>query len=206
MRKTRYRIETLALAALLLCPGAATAQEEPQVWALELREDPLVERAMVASLKGVADEDGHRFSLEQLSILQPIMVALGNTDGSEDLRLELSKYHFDQPLWAGRTEDGYVEHRLKTEGELRVRVRSTEGQVPYSLVVWVSDPIEPELTPVVVSMEEFEGGGGEGGGSDDGGDGSGGGGGSPVLWIIAIALVAILGVLVYMAKQGRSAA
>ena len=200
MRRWHFRGGYTALLFLALAAPASSGQEEPQVWALELKEDPAVQRAKVAVLTGTADEEGHRFSLEQLSILQPVMVALGNADGSDDLRLELSKYHFDQPLWAGRTRDGYVEHRLKTEGELRVRVRSTGGEVPYDLVVWVSDPIEPELPAVVVSMEEFEGGG-----FVEGGGPAGGGGGSPVMWLIAVALVGILGVLVYMAKQGRSA-
>jgi hypothetical protein len=141
-------------------------------------------RAVV--VKGKAGPDGHRFLVEGLTAMMPVTVLLRPVRQGEDVRLQLSKYAWNQPLREGETEGDILKFKIRTEGEFQATVSAPEAGTAYRLLVWVGDEVKPEMRPVVVKASEFEG------------TGEGGGFGSLVLWVIAgllgigIVLLAIL--------------
>lgn len=176
------------LACALLAPAAAFAADPPPPNIIRLEPKPMeglrAGRAVV--VKGKAGPDGHRFLVEGLTAMMPVTVLLRPVRQGEDVRLQLSKYAWNQPLREGETEGEVLKFKIRTEGEFQATVSAPEAGTAYRLLVWVGDEVKPEMRPVVVKASEFE----------DSGDG--GGFGSLVLWVIAgllgigIVLLAIL--------------
>lgn len=176
------------LAGALLAPAAAFAADPPPPNIIRLEPKPMeglrAGRAVV--VKGKAGPDGHRFLVEGLTAMMPVTVLLRPVRQGEDVRLQLSKYAWNQPLREGETEGDILKFKIRTEGEFQATVSAPEAGTAYRLLVWVGDEVKPEMRPVVVKASEFEG------------TGEGGGFGSLVLWVIAgllgigIVLLAIL--------------
>lgn len=176
------------LACALLAPAAAFAADPPPPNIIRLEPKPMeglrAGRAVV--VKGKAGPDGHRFLVEGLTAMMPVTVLLRPVRQGEDVRLQLSKYAWNQPLREGETEGEVLKFKIRTEGEFQATVSAPEAGTAYRLLVWVGDEVKPEMRPVVVKASEFEG------------TGEGGGFGSLVLWVIAgllgigIVLLAIL--------------
>lgn len=176
------------LACALLAPAAAFAADPPPPNIIRLEPKPMeglrAGRAVV--VKGKAGPDGHRFLVEGLTAMMPVTVLLRPVRQGEDVRLQLSKYAWNQPLREGETEGDILKFKIRTEGEFQATVSAPEAGTAYRLLVWVGDEVKPEMRPVVVKASEFEG------------TGEGGGFGSLVLWVIAgllgigIVLLAIL--------------
>ncbi|MBY4597291.1 hypothetical protein K3217_17395 [bacterium BD-1] len=174
------------LACALLAPAAAFAADPPPPNIIRLEPKPMeglrAGRAVV--VKGKAGPDGHRFLVEGLTAMMPVTVLLRPVRQGQDVRLQLSKYAWNQPLREGETEGGILKFKIRTEGEFQATVSAPEAGTAYRLLVWVGDEVKPEMRPVVVKASEFE----------EAGDG----GGSLVLWVIAgllgagIVLLAIL--------------
>lgn len=156
----RLLIAVLAL-ALLLTAGAALAQEEGHK--LVPKGVPDIEKGKAALVRGEAGPDGDRFYVEHLSMLQPVSVVLIARDVERPLKLNLSKYRYEESDRAGETgEEGAVAFHFRTQGELKVHVAPVgqpDGAVsPYNLIVWVGDEFAPELKPPVVLASATEGG------------------------------------------------
>lgn len=176
------------LACALLAPAAAFAADPPPPNIIRLEPKPMeglrAGRAVV--VKGKAGPDGHRFLVEGLTAMMPVTVLLRPVHQGEDVRLQLSKYAWNQPLREGETEGEVLKFKIRTEGEFQATVSAPEAGTAYRLLVWVGDEVKPEMRPVVVKASEFEG------------TGDVGGFGSLVLWVIAgllgigIVLLAIL--------------
>lgn len=176
------------LACALLAPAAVFAADPPAPNIIRLEPKPMeglrAGRAVV--VKGKAGPDGHRFLVEGLTAMMPVTVLLRPVRKGDDLRLQLSKYAWNQPLREGETEGEILKFKIRTEGEFQATVTAPEAGTAYRLLVWVGDEAKPEMRPVVVKASEFEA------------PGEGGGFGSPVLWVIAgllavgIVLLAIL--------------
>lgn len=176
------------LACALLAPAAAFAADPPPPNIIRLEPKPMeglrAGRAVV--VKGKAGPDGHRFLVEGLTAMMPVTVLLRPVRQGEDVRLQLSKYAWNQPLREGETEGEVLKFKIRTEGEFQATVSAPEAGTAYRLLVWVGDEVKPEMRPVVVKASEFEGAS------------EGGGFGSLVLWVIAgllgigIVLLAIL--------------
>jgi len=181
-----------------VAPRLAGQMEDESARRLTPRAEPDLPAGKYAFVEGEAGRQPHRFYLENLSILQPITVTLIARNPGDEIRLELGKYRFDQPDRTAATgSDGVVFERLRTQGELKIGVSAEGGPKPYLLSVWVGDEIEAELPPVLVAAKDY--------GGDSGSSGFALGG-SPVLWVIAAALLVIVGLLAKMAfgKRGRS--
>lgn len=176
------------LACALLAPAVATAADPPPPNVIRLEPKPMeglrAGRAVV--VKGKAGPDGHRFLVDGLTAMMPVTVLLRPVRKGDDVRLQLSKYAWNQPLREGETEGDVLKFKIRTEGEFQATVSAPEAGTAYRLLVWVGDEVKPEMRPVVVKASEFE----EAGES--------GGAGSLVLWVIAgllgagIVLLAIL--------------
>ncbi len=163
------------------------------------KEVPDVPGGRIAVLQGNVDKKGDKFIVENLSILQPVEVTLLSKDPDADLTLQLCKLDWKKPERSGSTKGtGIQTFRIRTEGDLKIFVASSRGEVPGQLVVWVGDRIQPEMKPAFIPKEQYKG-------TKGGSPGAAAGLGSPVLWIIALLLAAILAVLIIFLKRGKKA-
>lgn len=194
MARALLRLRSACLLAVLLAlPAAAQQAPEaaaPSIIRLEPKAMEGLKTGRAVVVKGKAGPEGHRFLVDQLTMLMPVTVALRPTRQGDALDLQLSKYAWNQPLREGDTEGDILQFKIRTEGEFQIVVSAKEAGTPYRLLVWVGDETKPTMRPVVVKASEFEGGG-----TRDWG--------SLVLWVIAGLLlvgIALLAVLVLRRK------
>ena len=185
---------SVLLAATASLAFAATTQaaqrEPPKIIRLEPKKMKEIEVGKGVVVKGAAGPQAHRFGLDKITYLMPIVVALRPVNKGDEVGLKLTKYAWNQPLRQGSTSGEVLSYAFRTESEFQIAVDSKKSGTPYRLFVWVGDEVKPEFTPVVVKASEF-----------DGAKSSFPGG--IVLWVIAAALVAtvaLLGVLVLRRK------
>ena len=102
------------LACALLAPAAAFAADPPPPNIIRLEPKPMeglrAGRAVV--VKGKAGPDGHRFLVEGLTAMMPVTVLLRPVRQGQDVRLQLSKYAWNQPLREGETEGGILKFKI----------------------------------------------------------------------------------------------
>jgi hypothetical protein len=180
----------LALLCLLAIPAAGWAEETG--YKLVPGKVPDIDQGTAAIIKGEAGPDGDRFYLEHLTMLQPVSVVLMARDIARPLKLNLSKYRYDQSDRAGATgEEGAVAFHFRTQGELKIEVRAEDGSAaspaPYYLVAWVGDEFKPELPPPVVLAR------------------AGGGGVFPWKWLaIGLAVLIALGGVFWLGRRAST--
>lgn len=180
------------LAAALSLPLAASAQEQQEkrdVHQLTLEKHPQFANGRIAMVEGEADAEGVRLVVNKLSILQPVGVALVAADGAgADMRLALWKYAEDEVQREGSTrESGAVSFQFRTEDDLQIRIVSPDGPKRYKLAVWAGDEVDLPVPSPFVSQA-----------------GVTGAGTSPVMYVIAAAVVAIaifMGAIVMRRKR-----
>lgn len=179
-----------AVAVLLFMPFSfASAAESPQVrsYKLELKKMDGVERGKTAVVKGEAGDTPHRFLVDGLNMNMPMVVLVRPLRENDEVSVRLTKYGWNEPLREGTAKGEPLAFKFRTEGEFQIAV-SAGKPTPYRLLVWAGEEVKPELRPVVIKASEYEGASS---------------GISPVMWVIAAALVAIailLGVLVMRRK------
>jgi len=167
---------------------------DPTAYRLDLKAIPELEQGKIAMAEGTAGPGGVRFVAENLSILQPVVVTVLAKDPDDDVRVSLSKYRYDESDRSGTTKgEGMYTTRLRTQGDLKVVVSSPDPK-PFQLVVWAGDEVAREMPPVIVSDPDAVSG-----------SGGWGLGGSVVMWVIAGALLAIVGLLAVIVLRGRAA-
>lgn len=185
---------TAALVAALSVPLAASAPQNPDpndktaVHALTLEKHPEFGNGRIAMVEGEAGPEGVRLVVSKLSILQPVGVALVAADGGDaDLQLSLWKYAEDDVQRQGSTRgDGWVSFQFRTEDDLQIRIVSPEGPKRYKLAVWAGDEVDVPVPSPFVSQAGF------------------GSGTSPLMYVIAAAVVAIaifMGVIAMRRKK-----
>ena len=179
---------------LLFVPLCANAQE----FKIVPKQDPAVQNGKVMALQGTVGQGGEKFILEGLGILQPVEVTLLSKDPDSDLTLQLCKFDWKKPEKTGSTKGtGIQTFKVRTEGDLKIFVASSQGEQPYQLAVWVGDEMRPGMKSAFIPKDEYK--------KMKGGSSGMPGIGSPVLWIIALLLGAILVVLIIFLKRGRKA-
>lgn len=186
------RTMTAAVIAALSLPLAASAQQQEEkrdVHQLTLEKHPEFSNGRIAMVEGEADAQGTRLVVSKLSILQPVGVALAAIDGAgTDLKLSLWKFAEDDVQREGSTrDDGYVSFQFRTEDDLQIRIVSPDGPKRYRLAVWAGDEVEVPVPSPFVSQAGFTGSGT-----------------SPLMYVIAAAVVAIaifLGVIAMRRKK-----
>ena len=177
----------------------------------ELKALPQTPGWKTAMLQGAADEQGHRFLVPKLDVLQPVAVILVPIESGDDLTLKLFKHDFKKPLREASTGGrSSAVLRTRTQGGMHIEVASKGGVKGYQLVIMVGDEVKipaPSLF-VPVSHAGIPLGGSNmkaataasvAGTTQQGGN-------SPVLWLIAGSLVVIVGLLVVMLlRRGKGA-
>ncbi len=183
------------LAFSMVLQTVAFAQQA--AYKLEPRAIPQIENGQVAMLEGSTDAEGDRYFVENLNIRQPVSVTLLTQNPDHDLRLILSKYNYDETEKEGSTRGKQrLTLETRTQGEMKIQVKSPEAERNYQLLLWVGDEVLPNMAPVIVSMEDYETGSSS--------DNASAFPGSPVLWVIAILLggiMALLGAMVFRGKK-----
>jgi hypothetical protein len=179
-----------ALTALLLIPFFVSAADAPPVrsYKLELKKMDGVDQGKTAVVKGEAGKTPHRFLVDGVNMNTPMVVLVRPVREEDEVSLRLTKYAWNQPLREGTAKGEPLAFKFRTEGEFQIAV-SADKPTPYRLLVWAGEEVKPELRPVVIKASEFNGGSSSSV--------------SPVMWVIAGALVAIailLGVLVMRRK------
>jgi hypothetical protein len=169
---------------------AADQPKAPDVYPLQLIADPAIRNGKVAAVEGTAGRSGQKLAVADLSVLQPVEVTLFAVDGTDDLRLDLSKFILDRPAKSISTKGaGFATARFRTQGDLQLTVTSPEGPRPYRLLVWAGNEATPQVPSLFAPIDAA----------------SPGSGGPPMMWVIAGLLVIIAGFLgVLVLKRGRS--
>ena len=177
----------IAALAALLCVSFVSAAEPTQVrsYKLELKKMEGVEHGKTAVVKGEAGSAPHRFLVDNLNMNMPLVVLVRPLHERDEVAVRLTKYAWNHPLREGTAKGEPLAFKFRTEGEFQIAV-SADKPTPYRLLVWAGDEAKPELRPVVLKASEYEGPASD---SDV----------SPVMWVIAAALIVIavlLGMLV----------
>lgn len=188
----RYVLPCLLVTGLA---GTAIAQAPapdagPQIIRLEPKPMEGLDRGKAVVVKGKAGPEAHRFLVDGLSFMNPVGVALRPVDKGNRVELAITKYAWNSPLRQGDTDGDILRYGFRTEGEFQISVTAPEPGTDYRLMVWVGDETKPDFAPVVVKASEFEG--------------EGGGWGSLVLWVIAGALVLLVGLVAFIAFRRKS--
>lgn len=189
----RLLLKALLVAAI---PVAAAAQQpdpndKTPVHELTLETHPEFSNGRIAMVEGEADAEGVRLVVSKLSILQPVGVALVAADPNDNLQLALWKYAEDEVQRQGSTRgDGYVSFQFRTEDDLQIRIVSPDGPKRYKLAVWAGDEVDLPVPSPFVSQAGFTGSGP---------------GTSPLMYVIAAAVVAIAIFLGVIAMRRKSA-
>ena len=138
---------------------SAASKETPTTYNLQLKKDPAIPTGQAAGVGGDVDGAGHRFLVENLTLVQPVAVGVVADDPSKPIEVKLSKYDFESTDRNGTTDSsGRASFRLRTEGDLRILVRSTTSEpAPYSLMVWVGEEVPSEVRGPLVPMKKGSG-------------------------------------------------
>lgn len=190
----------LRLCALLICSPVALAAADPTPpSAVALKPEPSKEIASgkLASVQAEVSTEPARYVIENLTILQPVQLVVATKKAGENVKVQLSKVLWDQVEQEATTEaTGIAVFKFRTEGDVKIKVTSGDGQShTYQIACWVGNAQQlPQKSPFV-SMAAFK-------------KNAPGGGGllaSPVLWIIAGLLGAIVVLLAVLVLKKKSA-
>jgi hypothetical protein len=216
MQPSAVRALGLFTAFLVFSSAAAMGAEETiPLWGITPEADSnLPAGGKIAAFEGVTSDAQHRFVVQDLKITQPVLVMLTARNEGDDLQLQLAKYSFDRPERTGSTKAERSQiFRIRTEGDLKIAVSGPQAGMPYQLLVWTGDSIQPPFDPVLVPPAEYQllaataktpaGGGAPAAALPAAAAAPVSAGTSPVLWVIAgllFLIVALLAVVVLKRK------
>ena len=183
---------------LLLGLAALAAGDPTPPSAITLKPEPSndIASGKLAGVQSEVGSDPERYVVENLTILQPVQLIVATKKAGENVKVQLSKTLWDQVEQEATTEaTGAAVFKFRTEGDVKIKVTSGDGQEHvYQLFCWVGDAQQPSQKSPFVSMAAFK-------------KAAPGGGlvASPVLWVIAGLLGAIVVLLAVIALKKKSA-
>lgn len=186
----------LVLAVFASAVPVALAKDPPvSQYKLQLRKVDGIPTGKAALVMGKVGDKAHRFYLDNLNMLVPVVVTLRPGTPGADANLRITKYGWNDPVREGRTKGTeQVSFRFRTQGEFQIAVTGAKPDTPYKLLVWAGDEVKPDFKPVVVTRSEYEK-------TQDSSWLPGG----AVLWVIAAALLGILGLLAVLVLRRKRA-
>jgi len=200
----RRLVVSIGVAALICVVRPAAAGDIPE-YKLQMQTSPKVPGKQ-RIIDGQAGPQPDRFFVEGLGVLQPVAVTLIAKNKGDEITVAFGQDRWDETIQKATTsaDKPEVTTKLRTQGDLKMSVTAATEPKPYWLIVWVGDPVDPEaqLAPVVVPMSQYKREHPDAGKRP----GAAAGGTSPVMVVIAVALVAIVLLLALMAfrKKGKS--
>jgi len=184
---------------LLLGLAALAAGDPTPPSAVALKPEPSKDIASgkLAAVQSEIGTEPARYVVENLTILQPVQLVVATRKAGENVKVQLSKVRWDQVEQEATTEaTGAAVFKFRTEGDVKIKVTSGDGQPhTYQIVCWVGDAQKPPQKSPFVSMAAFKKNAPSGGGLLA----------SPVLWIIAGLLGAIVILLAVIVLKKKSA-
>lgn len=192
MRPARWR-GLLSIAAVLTALSVNAASPPIKSYRLELKKLEQIEHGKATVVKGDAGTQPHRFVVDGVNMNMPIVVLARPLRPTDSVDVRLTKYGWDQVLRQATAKGEPVALKFRTEGEFQISVTAAKP-TPYRLFVWVGDEAKPDMRPVFVKASEYK----------ESTSSGAGGGASPVMWVIAIALVAIAGLLGVLVLRKKS--
>lgn len=152
----------LGLSSVPAAPARAADPPSP-AYRLEPKKVPDLADGRAALVRGKTAAGPHRFYLEHMHMMVPVVVTLRPLQPDARLDLAVGKYPWEPPVRQGRAEKGeQVSFRFRTQGEFQVAVSSPDPGTAYKLMIWVGDEIKPVLKPVVVPQSQYQGPAGSG--------------------------------------------
>jgi hypothetical protein len=135
---------------------AAYGQPATKVYDLKLEPTTYIAEGKGALIASATNKTGHRFRVEHLTILTPVVVGLYARDPKVKLTLQLAKYDWNTPKMSAVTDiNGVAALLLRTEGELKILVKgSNETEAGYGLAVWAAKEITPPMPSIFVPFSE----------------------------------------------------
>lgn len=200
----RRAVVSIGVLALICVVPLAAAGDIPE-YKLQMQTSPKVP-GKHRIIEGQAGPQPDRFVLDGLGVLQPVAVTLIAKNKGDEITVAFGQDRWDETIQKATTsaDKPEVTTKLRTQGELQISVTASTEPRPYWLIVWVGDAVDPaaELAPVVVPMSKYK----REHPDAAKGPGTAAGGSSPVMVVIAVALVAIVLLLAFMAfrKKGKS--
>lgn len=157
MNSARLHLGLAALAVLVVLPGGSLAQlpgPTPTPFPLTLEAHERVAFGKVAAVEGNAGADLQKFSLAELQITQPVLVALVPIGRQDELELQLYKGRWDAPVRTERATGAPALVQFRTQGDLGIGVRGTSAAAAqYQLLVWAGEELdEVALAPAIVPL------------------------------------------------------
>ncbi len=139
--------------------AAAQTTAKIPVYRLEPRVVPDIPGGKAVLVSGKAGVTPHRFFLENLHMLVPVLVTVRSVNPQDVINVKITKLKWDDPLREGNTAGGnQVSFRFRTQGEFQVSLDSAKPAAPYKMMVWVGKDIRPGVRPVFVPKSQYDDG------------------------------------------------
>ncbi|HSE47961.1 MAG TPA: hypothetical protein VLA96_02005, partial [Terriglobales bacterium] len=146
---------------VLLLATVAVAQNRR--WEIEPKADERVRAGKLSIVGGMTNEQGVRFVIDQIDIMQPIAITLASEDAAKKLKLAIYKDSPEHALFAKETEaNGAVTAKFRTAESVQLQVSGPAG-AKYQLMTWVGPtvvvptptafvPIDAQGAPLVAGV------------------------------------------------------
>ena len=93
---------------------------------------------------------GENLSSKVWEFSQPVEITFFQKIPSRTSTLQLCKFDWKKPEKTGSTKGtGIQTFKVRTEGDLKIFVASSQGERPYQLAVWVGDEMRPAMKSVL---------------------------------------------------------
>jgi hypothetical protein len=133
-----------ALCLVLLAASCSFAQGRR--WEIEPKADARLKAGKLSVVDGVTNEEGVRFVINNLDIMQPVSITLATEDAAKKLKLAVYKESPQQALVSKETDaSGGATAKFRTAESVQLLVSGPAG-AKYQLMTWVG-PVVAVRTP-----------------------------------------------------------
>lgn len=198
MKNFRYTVIALLF---LFCYQAGLAQpytldENVKPIKLELKEDKKNKGAKSVLVNATLENDPQYFYVNGCNMFQFIDVYIFSNFGSPNFKAELAKNTWNEvekSASTGSSENGIINFKLRTEGDFGFKVLPTGKKINYTIMVYMSSPMEQHLGSAFTKASNKDIN--PDNGSENSTGGSGSGGGNTMLYILLGVALLVIGFL-----------
>lgn len=138
---------------LLIVSWSLPLVAQSQRWEIEPKADARVKAGKLSVVGGQTNEQGVRFVINNLDIMQPIAITLASAEAGSKLKLAVYKESPGQPLVAKETDGaGAASANFRTADSVQLMVSGPAG-AKYQLMTWVGPRVEVGTTAAFVPID-----------------------------------------------------
>jgi len=139
---------------VLLVLSSIQALGQEQRWEIEPKADDRIKVGKLSVVGGQTAEEGVRFVINHLDIMQPIEISLAAEDAGQKLTLLVYKEVPEQPLLE-RTTNGEATAvaQFRTQDSIQLMVKGPSG-AKYQLMTWVGPAVEMPTPDALVPIDK----------------------------------------------------